>query len=62
MTHDESVIKQTRNAKHRVIIERFDDDTFNAEYEGITARQHLLPMLKFCERNFTKRLARHEIV
>jgi hypothetical protein len=62
MTHDEKIIKATRNAKHRVIIERFDDDTFNAEFEGLTARQQLLPMLRHCERIFRLRLARHEFV
>lgn len=62
--HDEAIIKEVAKqskVKRTVIIHQLDDNSFNAEFSGISARQQILPMLKFAERNFRLRLARHEV-
>lgn len=61
---DTDLIEQVHlqnKVKRTVIIHQFDDSSFNAEFSGISARQQILPMLKFAERNFRLRLARHEV-
>lgn len=61
---DTDLIEQVHlqnKVKRTVIIHQLDDDSFNAEFSGISARQQILPMLKFAERNFRLRLARHEV-
>lgn len=64
MTRDEKIIELVEaksKVKRTVIIHQLDDNSFNAEFSGLTARQHILPMLKFAERNFRLILARHEV-
>jgi hypothetical protein len=47
--------------KRTLIVEQLEDDTYACAYQGLTARQQLLPMLRAAEKQFRINLNRRAI-